>query len=216
MKKTLYSLMLSDDVMREIDRLAHRLGTNRSNLVNQILAEKVEVNTPEKRVKDIFRAIEEFMSSEEIIPLFEPNGLSMSLRTCLEYKYRPTVRYSVTLTGIGDRSIGELSVIYRTQSPALIEVMAVFFGLWKQLEEKYLMNRETEYSLYEGRFTRSLCRPAVRYGNTELSASELAEAISGYIKAFDRLMKAYICENADIADIERGYVSFIDSSRILI
>ena len=29
MKKTLYSLMLSDDVVREVDALAHRLGTNR-------------------------------------------------------------------------------------------------------------------------------------------------------------------------------------------
>ena len=38
MKKTLYSLMLSDEVVREADRLAHQKGTNRSNLINQILA----------------------------------------------------------------------------------------------------------------------------------------------------------------------------------
>ena len=37
MKKTLYSLMLSDEVVREADRLAHQKGTNRSNLINQIL-----------------------------------------------------------------------------------------------------------------------------------------------------------------------------------
>ena len=46
MKKTLYSLMLSEEVMREIDALAHKMGTNRSNLVNMILAEKVEMRTP--------------------------------------------------------------------------------------------------------------------------------------------------------------------------
>lgn len=39
LKKTLYSLMLSDEVVREADRLAHQMGTNRSNLINQILAE---------------------------------------------------------------------------------------------------------------------------------------------------------------------------------
>ena len=46
MKKTLYSLMLSEDVVAEVDRLAHRMGTNRSNLINQILAEHVNLVTP--------------------------------------------------------------------------------------------------------------------------------------------------------------------------
>ena len=39
MKKSLYSLTLMDSVVAEIDRLAARQGTNRSNLVNQILAD---------------------------------------------------------------------------------------------------------------------------------------------------------------------------------
>lgn len=62
MKKNLYSLTLSDDVVREVDALAHRMGTNRSALVNQILAEYVSVPTPERRWNDIFEAIEELMT----------------------------------------------------------------------------------------------------------------------------------------------------------
>lgn len=54
MKKSLYSLMLSDEVVREIDVAAHRLGTNRSALINRILAEYASVTTPEKRINDIF------------------------------------------------------------------------------------------------------------------------------------------------------------------
>ena len=46
MKKTLYSLMLDDEVVREVDALAHQLGTNRSNLINQIIAEYVNYTTP--------------------------------------------------------------------------------------------------------------------------------------------------------------------------
>ena len=57
MKKTLYSLMLSDDVVREIDILAHRMGTNRSNLVNSILANHVSMMTPEQQINDIFKAV---------------------------------------------------------------------------------------------------------------------------------------------------------------
>ena len=55
MKKTLYSLMLSDDVVREADRLAHQKGTNRSNLINQILAEYFGMVTPQRRINDVFQ-----------------------------------------------------------------------------------------------------------------------------------------------------------------
>ena len=54
MKKNMYSLMLAEDVIRAIDDLAEEKGTNRSNLVNQILAEYVSLKTPEKRVQNIF------------------------------------------------------------------------------------------------------------------------------------------------------------------
>ena len=35
MKKTLYSLMLSEEVVREVDALAHRMGTNRSSQIGR-------------------------------------------------------------------------------------------------------------------------------------------------------------------------------------
>jgi metal-responsive CopG/Arc/MetJ family transcriptional regulator len=74
MKKTLYSLMLSDDVVQAVDA-AHRMGTSRSNLVNQILAEYVSVPTPERRISDIFTAIEKLMSpGRELVPFFAPGS----------------------------------------------------------------------------------------------------------------------------------------------
>ena len=50
MKKNMYSLMLSEGVVRAVDALAAKQGTNRSNLVNQILAEHLSLVTPEKHV----------------------------------------------------------------------------------------------------------------------------------------------------------------------
>ena len=115
MKKTLYSLMLNDEVVREVDALAHSLGTNRSNLINQILAEYVNYTTPERRINDVFSMIEQLMApSRELVPFFAPNSFSMSLKSSLEYKYRPTVKYEVELFRGGEESIGELSVIFRT------------------------------------------------------------------------------------------------------
>ena len=103
MKKTLYSLMLNDEVVREVDALAHSLGTNRSNLINQILAEYVNYTTPERRINDVLSAISELMApSRELVPFFAPNSFSMSLKSSLEYKYRPTVKYEVELYRSGE------------------------------------------------------------------------------------------------------------------
>ena len=38
MSKSVYSLVLSDDVVAAVDRAAYALGSSRSNLINQILA----------------------------------------------------------------------------------------------------------------------------------------------------------------------------------
>ena len=129
MKKTLYSLMLSEEVVREVDALAHRLGTNRSNLINQILADYVSVTTPERRINDIFRAVEQMLApSRELVPFFAPNALTMSLKSSLEYKYRPTVKYEVQLFRSGEGSLGELSVGYMMRKPCDIPATAARIG----------------------------------------------------------------------------------------
>lgn len=63
----------------------------------------------------------------QLVPFFTPNDLTMSLKSSLEYKYRPTVKYEVELYENGQDSIGELSVIFRTQSAALISDMTRLF-----------------------------------------------------------------------------------------
>ena len=142
MKKTLYSLMLNEDVVREVDALAHRMGTNRSALINQILAEYVNYTTPERRINDVLSAIDALMQpSRELVPFFAPNSFSMSLKSSLEYKYRPTVKYEVELYRGLEESIGQLSVVFRTQSMALIQAMTEFFRLWKQIEDAHLRPR---------------------------------------------------------------------------
>ena len=119
MKKNLYSLTLSDDVVREVDALAHRMGTNRSALVNQILAEYVSVPTPERRWNDIFEAIEELMTpTRELVPFFAPGSSTMSLKSSLSYQYRPPVQYVVDLRHDDAQTPGPLHLVLRTQAAA--------------------------------------------------------------------------------------------------
>ena len=213
MKKTLYSLMLSDDVVREIDILAHRMGTNRSNLVNQILAERVSLRTPEQQINDIFRELHELLSpSRDIVPFFEPNTPTMSLKSCLEYKYRPTVRYEVELFGtLRGNAVGGLSVIFRTQSAALIDAMASFFRLYKHIEDTYLASGfRHDYALYDGKFERSIVC------TRDMTSRELALAINNYVTLFDTLMKRYISGAINADRVAAEYASALREGKIVI
>ena len=215
MKKTLYSLILDDGVVREIDRLAHRSGLSRSALVNQILAEYVDMTTPERRIGDIFHAMEQLLQPDtELVPFFAPNAMTMSLKSALDYKYRPTVKYAVDLHPGGEGSIGELSVVFRTQSAALLEAMDSFFRVWKRTEDLYLaprLGREIPCALYETKFVRQLASP-----ERNCSVDELAAAISAYVRLFDRLMKGYLAGRLTAAELGRQYEAHVQRTDILI
>lgn len=216
MKKTLYSLMLSDDVVRAVDELAHSLGTNRSSLINQILADYVSITTPERRINDIFHAVEQMLApSRELVPFFSPRALTMSLKSSLEYKYRPTVKYEVQLFRSTDGPLGELSVVFRTQSAALIEAMSQFFRLWKHTEDRLLaplISEELDYALYDGKFVRTIAVPRGR----DVTAEEVAEALSDYIKLFDRLMKGWLSGRLDANDVQSEYYADLSRRKLYI
>ena len=209
MKKTLYSLMLSDDVVREIDGIAHRRGTNRSALVNQILAEYADMVTPERRISDIFRQISEILGSDrELVPFVAPNASTMSMKSSLQYRYRPTVKYSVELYREGGAAMGELSVVFRTQSAELLSAMDRFFRLWKQIEDELIapyLAHPVEYALYAGRFTRSIALADGR----DYTTADVAAAISAYVRLFDRLMKGCLAGDLAPADVRAEYVRWL-------
>ena len=215
MKKTLYSLVLNDEVVREVDALAHRMGTNRSNLINQILAEYVNYTTPEQRINEVLSAIEQLMApSRDLVPFFSPNSYSMSLKSSLEYKYRPTVKYEVELYRGAGESIGELTVLFRTQSMALIQGMTDFFRLWKQIEDAHLqplIGTKIDYALYEGKFIRSIAAP-----DKDCTTQELASALSDYITLFDKLLKGYLADRYSPHEIEGAYCSYLNNASLYI
>jgi hypothetical protein len=213
MKKTLYSLMLNDEVVREVDALAHSLGTNRSNLINQILAEYVNYTTPERRINDVLSAIDRLMQpTRDLVPFFVPNASSLSLKSSLEYKYRPTVKYEVELYRGGEENIGSLSVVFRTQSAALIQAMTEFFRLWKRIEDAHLYpltGARIDYALYDGKFVRSIAVP-----DHDCSSNELAAALSEYIKLFDKLLKQYLSGRLDAHEVEAAYFSHMRNAKL--
>lgn len=213
MKKTLYSLMLSEDVVREVDALARREGTNRSQLVNRILAEYVGLPTPERRIDDIFRRMEQLLLGDrELVPYAAPNATTLSLKSSLQYRYRPTVKYSVELFRDRSGAAGELSVLFRTQSVELLGAMENYFRTLKAIEDALLCPAlPIEYTLCGGRFTRSIRLDEAAND----SADTVAAAISAYVRLFDALMKACLA-GAGPAVLASRYRAWLDAGNICV
>ena len=189
MTKSLYSLMLTDEIVREVDRLCLMKGTNRSNLINQILAEYVSYTTPEMRIKSIFDIMTSLIDERngQIALYNAPRQSTISLKSSIDYRYRPTVKYDVELfKGNEGRSIGRLSVTFRTQSGELLDRIAEFFTLWCYLEEMCFGKRK--YSTGGGR----LMRDIELTSSGSYSLDDIARAINAYINLLDHCMKGYL------------------------
>ena len=137
MKKSVYSLVLADEVISEIDKLAYSMNTSRSNLINQILAERVRLSTPEMRMRDIFSQIENLIG-DRFVMMNQTSDAVMSVKSPLKYKYRPTIRYSFELFRSFQGCVGKLKVSFRTQNQGLINAIGDFFKMWNKIEEKYV------------------------------------------------------------------------------
>ena len=85
MNKSVYSLVLMDNVVGEVDKLAYEMGTSRSNLINQILAEYVNYTTPERRINDVLSTIQQLMSpSRDFVSIISMMMMPLKFRrrTC--------------------------------------------------------------------------------------------------------------------------------------
>jgi len=213
MNKSVYSIVLSDDVIRQVDNLTYREGTSRSNMINRILAEYVSYVTPEQRMRDIFsnaaRVVEEM---EQLQLMLRPTETHMALKSALRYKYNPTVKYSVELYRSGD-ALGELRVTMRTQSRSLIEALNGFFALWAAVE-KSSIGALPSCSIGDGKYTRVL------YQTANAPGDQLGQAIIDYVTVLDRCMKLYfasLSEGTDCqSEIVRIYREYQNNHKLLV
>lgn len=218
MKKNMYSLMLGEEIIRAVDKLAEENNTNRSNMINQILAEHLSLTTPEKHVRSIFEEIDRIIGRNQDYNLyFEPNEMTMSIKSSLKYHYRPTIRYEVEMYRIPEQTIGQLKIIFRTTSSDLLLELTRFFKIWMQLENIYISHFFTrdaiEYGMESGKFRRTFALPH----DSVYSETQIGEAISNYISAFDDILKDYLCGNfGSTQEIEHRYLQYLNSGALII
>ncbi len=208
MNKNIYSLVLSDEVVEAVDRLARTERISRSAMVNRILAERVAYTTPEMRLSAVLDSLMNAMTEEFLLD--KPAGGTLMARTSLKYRYKPTVRYSVELFSENGKRAGELKVSFRTTNAELIRDLTGFFKRWTALEQRYiagLISGDIVYEIAEGRFSRTLNMPS-----GEVSDNELGAAVAEYMEMFDNTMKRYFAELPDVSRAESAAEEFYKSA----
>ena len=121
MSKSVYSIVLDDEIINQIDILSNRQGTSRSNMINRILARHVSVPTAETMVNDVFKYIDEFIqrnSSLAVQPL--GSGSLINMRSALKYKYKPTIKYTVELFENGLQQVSQRNDKTVIQTPGKV------------------------------------------------------------------------------------------------
>jgi predicted transcriptional regulator len=212
MDRNVYSLVLSDDIVAAVDKLAYERATSRSNLINQILAEYLSFSTPEMRMKNIFDFVEQTIADIDCFQIqFQPSDAMISIRSALRYRYNPTIRYVLELYRQCEPTVGEVRVSMRTQSRPLIQILTNFFVFWDDMEHRVLPsfspNCPVESRIDAGRYTRKFLQPPEQERQTD---EKIAESIAEYVEFFDRCLKHYF---AGLEDLDSVEASLEDSYR---
>ena len=209
--KSVYSVILSDELVKRLDAVAYTSGVSRSVMLNKILADYLGVETPYSFIENIFASMEGLFSESVGMRFINQASNSMATVTsALEYRYNPKLKYSLELFPAGD--LGQLKISLRSQNPALIDLLEDFYSFFIKLEGKYIGERVYYYQ--DLRFTRVFKRPS------GVSAEQVAGEISNYLKRFDRYLNIYFSSLANLplamSKIEAEYRYTLANQEILL
>lgn len=221
MKKSTYSLILSDRVVEEIDKLAYSIKTSRSNLINEILANHVSYVTPEQRMRDILSMAQSFLVSDERYFFPEMQSASfLDVRAALKYKYKPTIRYCIELYNQSAGPFGELRVSLRTQSEQLLVDISHFFERWVELERKHIHEFYPDgvpFGFENNCYVRDFY---VKNKEYQIANDILGKAIAEYISALDNTLKVYLNTMQDkptmLAITSEIYLNYLENTDLII
>ena len=180
--KSVYSLVLSDDVIAKVDELAFRNGVSRSQFINEVLAERVGVDTKKKRISDIFEEINALADSIGSMRVQRRQQSCVDFMSALDYKYNPRVTYTVELFGDG-YSTGELKIALRTTNPMLLNIIGDFFNDFIATEKSY--DNNVEYDVRDGKLIRKL-------DFKKSPDKSVSRAVTDYVRSLDLLLKLYV------------------------
>lgn len=186
MKKSVYSLMLFDEIVEKIDQMASTQNTNRSQLINDILAEKIGMITPEQKIQKILEHLDENFSDTLSVSQSNRNS-SIQFGKSLKYKYRPKVRYSYEFISNERGKYAVLKISSRTKSENLNDHFNEFFNLMTAIEKAQNDKAELSDSQIPNKFVREFKDE----GELSQDVETVTDNLTRYLKMIDRAMSVY-------------------------
>lgn len=190
MKKSVYSLMLFDEIVERIDQLAYERDTNRSQLINDILAEQIGMETPEQKIQKILETLDDNFADTLAVSQITKN-CSIQFGKSLKFKYRPKVRYSYEFINNGEGKSAVLKISSRTKSPELNDHFENFFKMIENIEQKH-----TDVAGQEHVTNHKFVREFGEEASLEHPVDEVSQRLSDYLRMIDTAMNIYFSEEA--------------------
>ena len=197
MKKSLYSLTLFDEVIERIDQMAYENRTNRSQLVNDILASYVGLETPEQKIQAVLEDLDDNFSDVLSVSQIVKNN-SIQFDKSLKYKYRPKIVYCFEFKRDDGAPYAEFKISSRTKSEALNRHFDQFFGQIDEIEQRHGRLSSDEHTCETGH---KFVRRFKREGAVTRDEAALTDFLTRYLKMIDTAMNAYFSVDGE-GDIE--------------
>ncbi len=191
MNKSMYSLILTDEVIARIDRLAYEKGMNRSQLIDHLLAREVGMSTREHQTRSIiYYTVSQINTQATSLRVHMDRG-SMEVDTFVKYKYNPTIKYGFDIIEEGGRLLGLLKVQSRSTAAALRNNLDAFFCLLSVIDDRYgqFLRIPARKQTDTGRYHRTVVLPKL-FEDTD-DAQKVADRLSAAILLVDDAMQNY-------------------------
>lgn len=205
MSKSVYSVVLNDEIIALVDKQAFMNGVSRSQMINEILAEAVGFSTEKQRIAEVFETLGALQSDR--VKVVRRQQSVIDFLGAINYKYSPKVTYSVDLFAGSDH--GELKIALRTTNPELLRITGEFFNDFIEIESAYAGG--VEYGVRDGKLIRRLDF------SRATNVKDLAERISAYVNCLDKLFNEYVFDSAfgeQRKRLEKNYMRLKDDMTV--
>lgn len=211
MHKSVYSVLLSDELVARLDEEAYKNGVSRSVMLDRLLADYLTVETVDMKIENALINMGKLIERCSGLRFTNLPSNSMAfVQGALLYKYNPTVKYSVELFPAGD--LGQLKISLRTTSETLLSLMENFYTFFISLEKKYI--GEKVYGYADNKFVRVFSRP------DGLTPQRAGEAIAEYVAEFDKYLRIYFSHLSDYEkaryETEKEYRKNIEKKEVIL
>ena len=203
MNKNVYSVILSNHVVEQLDKLAYQQGRSRSAMIEAIIAQHLSISTPEARIVATLTALSDLFAPGYKVS-YRPPAASLVMKNRLRFKYNPTIQYTVSLRSADTDAQGCVSIQVRTQSEELIACLGHVYDIVNDI------HHAGQVTHAPGEARMMLAMPV-----DISSAKGAAGALYTQVIGIDRAMTAYFGRYPDLTEAKQAaataYKAAIDS-----